>query len=416
MRSELLRTLEERGFIYQATDIEALDALCARRSITGYIGFDATAKSLQVGNLSAIMTLRWLQKFGHRPLVVVGGGTSRIGDPSFRQTGRPLLTSDQVQENINGISKVFDRLLDFSSGKALLLNNEAWLDKLGYIDFLRDYGRHFTVNRMLSFESIKTRLDKQDPLSFLEFNYMLLQAYDFYYLNKNYSCVLQAGGSDQWGNIVNGVELTRRLCGESQEGGFAAYGLTSPLVTNASGSKLGKTVAGAIWLNSDELAPYEYWQFWRNTDDRDVVRYLKRFTELPMDEIARLGELKGKEVNEAKKILADETTAMIHGREVLEGIHAAAASVFEGEGEGTTLPSIEIRADQLPIALDDLFVQVGLCASKGEFKRLVAGGGARLSNDPIRDPKQLVTAEPFQEGGLILSTGKKKHLRVVLLG
>lgn len=416
MRSELLRTLEERGFIYQATDIEALDALCARRSITGYIGFDATAKSLQVGNLSAIMTLRWLQKFGHRPLVVVGGGTSRIGDPSFRQTGRPLLTSDQVQKNINGISKVFDRLLDFSSGKALLLNNEAWLDKLGYIDFLRDYGRHFTVNRMLSFESIKTRLDKQDPLSFLEFNYMLLQAYDFYYLNKNYSCVLQAGGSDQWGNIVNGVELTRRLCGESQEGDFAAYGLTSPLVTNASGTKLGKTVAGAIWLNSDELAPYEYWQFWRNTDDRDVVRYLKRFTELPMDEIARLGELKGQEINEAKKILADETTAMIHGREVLEGIHAAAASVFEGEGEGTTLPSIEIRADQLPIALDDLFVQVGLCASKGEFKRLVAGGGARLSNDPIRDPKQLVTAEPFQEGGLILSTGKKKHLRVVLLG
>lgn len=415
MKSELLQTLEERGFIYQATDIEALDALCARQTITGYIGFDATAKSLQVGNLSAIMTLRWLQKFGHRPLVIVGGGTSRIGDPSFRQTTRPLLTPEQVQENIDGISKVFSRLLDFGPGKALLLNNEAWLGQLGYIDFLRDYGRHFTVNRMLSFESIKTRLDKQDPLSFLEFNYMLLQAYDFYYLNRNYDCVLQAGGSDQWGNIVNGVELTRRLCSVAGQDGFAAYGLTSPLVTNASGTKLGKTVAGAIWLNSDMLPPYEYWQFWRNTDDRDVVRYLKRFTELPLDEIARLGELQGQEINEAKKILADEATALIHGREVLDAIHTAAASVFGGDGEGAALPSVELSADQLPISLDDLFVWAGLCASKGEFKRLVAGDGARLHNEVIRDPKQRITEADFREGGLLLATGKKKHLRVTLV-
>lgn len=414
LKSELLHTLEERGFIYQATDIEALDALCAHQSITGYIGFDATAKSLQVGNLSAIMTLRWMQKFGHRPLVLVGGGTSRIGDPSFRQTARPLLTLEQVQANIDGISKVFSRLLDFGPGKALLLNNADWLSSLGYIDFLRDYGKHFTVNRMLSFDSVKTRLDKNEPLSFLEFNYMLLQAYDFYYLNKTYGCVLQAGGSDQWGNIVNGVELTRKLSNAAGQEGFAAYGLTSPLVTNASGTKLGKTVAGAIWLNGDMLAPYEYWQFWRNTDDRDVVRYLKRFTDLPMEEIARLAELKDQEINIAKAVLADEATAMIHGRDVLDGIHAAAQAVFGAGGEDATLPSFEIQVDQLPIALDDLFVLSGLCASKGEFKRLLAGDGVRFQNDLIHDPKQKLEAEAFQDGGLLLAVGKKKHLKVVL--
>ncbi|MDR1907963.1 MAG: tyrosine--tRNA ligase [Holosporales bacterium] len=409
-KSDLLNLLEEREFIYQGTDIEQLDTLCATQRVTGYIGFDATAKSLQVGNLSAIMLLRWFQHFGHTPIVLVGGGTSRIGDPSFRQTARPVMSLEQIQENINGISKVFGKLLKFENvpNNAFLVNNADWLTEIKYMDFLTNYGRHFSINRMLSFDSVKSRLDKEEPLSFLEFNYMLLQAYDFSHLNKEYDCILQMGGGDQWGNIVNGVELTRRLSRTP------VFGLTSPLVTNASGVKMGKTAAGAVWLNGDMCLPYDYWQFWRNTDDRDVVRYLKKFTELPLDEIRRLGELEGSEINEAKKILADEATALIHGRDVLEGIHSAVGAVFGSSGDDATLPCFKVESDQLPMALDELFVLAGLCASKGDFKRLIAGNGASFQGEIIVDPKRIVAEEDVAGDGALLSVGKKKHMKVVV--
>lgn len=411
--SELLSVLQERDFIYQGTDIQALDALCSKQKIVGYIGFDATADSLQVGNLSAIMILRWMQKLGHTPLVLVGGGTSRVGDPSFRKTERPMMTLEQIQNNIQGISKVFHKLLDFenSKNKAILVNNADWLTELKYIDFLREYGGHFTVNRMLSFDSVKSRLDKDDPLSFLEFNYMIMQAYDFYYLNKTFDCVLQMGGSDQWGNIVNGVDLTRRLSGKD------VYGLTAPLVTNAAGAKMGKTAAGAVWLNAEKCSAYHYWQFWRNTDDRDVIRYLKKFTDLSLDEINKLEKLQGSEINEAKRILADEATALIHGREVLDDIHQAVSMLFDKDGKGArgALPSISMDSKQLPISLDELFVLSGLCVSKGEFKRLVSGRGASVQEKIIDDPKQVITVEDFPKGELLISIGKKKHLIVTLL-
>lgn len=411
MKSELLHVLEERGFIYQATDLEALDALVQRKSITGYIGFDATAKSLQVGNLSALMVLRWMQKLGHRPIALIGGGTSQIGDPSFRKTERPLMTLEQVQENIDGISRAFRRVLKVGDGPTdtIVLNNADWLLELGYIDFLRDYGKHFTVNRMLTFETIKQRLDKEEPLSFLEFNYMLLQAYDFYYLHKHYDCVLQLGGSDQWGNIVNGVELTRKL---SQN---AVFGLTSPLVTNAAGQKLGKSVDGAVWLNPDMRSPYEYWQFWRNTDDRDVGQLLRRFTELPLEEIRKLEALQGEELNEAKIILADEATALLHGRETLERIHATVSSLFSGAGADlSSLPEFALSSSQLPLSLDDFVVLTRLCESKGEVKRLIAGGGLKVGGEKATDPKMEITSDSFQDGTLILSVGKKTFLKVVL--
>lgn len=411
--SELLNVLQERDFIYQGTDIQTLDALCAKQKIVGYIGFDATADSLQVGNLSAIMILRWMQKLGHTPLVLVGGGTSRVGDPSFRKTERPMMTLEQIQSNIHGISKVFSKLLNFETGenKAILVNNADWLTELKYIDFLREYGGHFTVNRMLSFDSVKSRLDKDDPLSFLEFNYMIMQAYDFYYLNKTFDCVLQMGGSDQWGNIVNGVDLTRRLSGKN------VYGLTAPLVTNAAGAKMGKTAAGAVWLNAEKCSAYHYWQFWRNTDDRDVIRYLKKFTDLSLDEINKLEKLQGSEINEAKRILADEATALIHGREVLDDIHQAVSMLFDKDGKGAhgAFPSMTMNPNQFPIALDELFVLSGLCSSKGEFKRLVSGKGASVQEKIITDPKQMITVEDFKEGTLLISIGKKKHLIITLL-
>jgi tyrosyl-tRNA synthetase len=411
-KSDLLNILQERDFIYQATDIEQLDDVCTTRSISGYIGFDATAKSLQVGNLSAIMLLRWLQKLGHTPIVLLGGGTSRVGDPSFKQVARPIMPLTQIQENINGIAKVFSKLLNFDSGnnRARIVNNADWLVEIKYVDFLRDFGCHFTVNRMLSFDSVKSRLDKGDPLSFLEFNYMLMQAYDFYYLNKLYGCELQMGGADQWGNIVLGVELTRKLSRSS------VFGLTAPLVTNATGVKMGKTVSGAVWLNGDMCSPYDYWQFWRNTDDRDVVRYLKKFTDISLDEIARLGKLGGSEINEAKIVLADAATAMIHGTDVLPGIHSAAESVF-GNAGGEMLdgvPTVELDHGKLPIELDDLFVLANLCASKGEFKRLVTGNGASFQDELIDDPKRVVSTSDFPKGWCLLSVGKKKHLKVVL--
>ncbi|MDR3285773.1 MAG: tyrosine--tRNA ligase [Holosporales bacterium] len=409
-KSEILQILKERDFIYQGTNIEQLDQLCAKKSIVGYIGFDATAKSLQVGNLSAIMLLRWLQKLGHTPVVLVGGGTSRVGDPSFRQVARPIMSLEQISENINGISKVFSKILNFQSGsnKALFVNNADWLIELKYIDFLRDYGCHFTVNRMLSFESIKLRLEKEEPLSFLEFNYMIMQAYDFYYLNKNFGCILQMGGSDQWGNIVNGVELTRRLIG------VEVFGLTQPLVTNANGQKMGKTADGAIWLNPDMCAPFGYWQFWRNTDDRDVVKYLKKFTELSLNEIGKIAELKGEEVNEGKKILADEATALLHGKDVLAEIHETAKSLFGQEGgNNTAVSTISFEESKLPCPLADLFVFSGLCNSKGDFKRLVSGNGLSFQGKIVSNPNITITKDDFSDNTVLLSLGKKKHLKII---
>ncbi|MDR2464325.1 MAG: tyrosine--tRNA ligase [Holosporales bacterium] len=410
-KSELLQVLHEREFIYQATDVDQLDEICSTKSITGYVGFDATAKSLQVGNLTAIMLLRWLQKFGHCPIVLVGGGTSLVGDPSFRQKARSIMSIEQIKENINGISKIFIHLLNFddSANKAILVNNADWLTEIKYLDFLRDYGSLFTVNRMLSFESVKSRLDKEEPLSFLEFNYMLMQAYDFYYLNRNYGCLLQMGGADQWGNIVNGVELARKLSKQM------IFGLTAPLVTNSSGSKMGKTVDGAIWLNEDMCEPYTFWQFWRNTDDHDVIRFLKKFTELPMSEIERLKTLEGSELNEAKKILADEVTALIHGRDILAHIHLSADYIFCGGssgGDGSTLPSFTIDTLQLPISLGDLFVLTGLCASKGDFKRLVAGNGVSFQGEAIVTAARIISSRDFEKGGVLLSVGKKRHIKV----
>ena len=410
-KSELLKTLSDRGFFYQCTNVEALDNISSKKSIVGYIGFDATAKSLQVGNLSAIMILRWLQKFGHTPLVLVGGATSRIGDPSFRNTARPIMTLEQIQENINGISKVFEKILNFKSGnnKAIMVDNADWLTKLNYIEFLRDFGSQFTVNRMLSFDSVKSRLAKEEPLSFLEFNYMVMQAYDFYYLNKNFDCVLQMGGSDQWGNIVNGVDLTKKVSGNE------VFGLTAPLVTNANGTKMGKTADGAVWLNPEMLSPYEYWQFWRNVDDRDVGKYLKKFTELSLDEIARLEKLDGNEINEAKKILADEATSILHGKDVLDGIRKASDSVFGNFGQDeSAIPVFKIEKSKLPINIGDLFVISNLCESKGDFKRLVKGSGVSFCKEIISDPNINVILEDFSAKNILLSVGKKKHLRVVI--
>jgi tyrosyl-tRNA synthetase len=424
-KSEILRVLHERDFIYQSTDMGLLDQAFCDGRVTGYIGFDATARSLQVGNLSAIMLLRWLQKMGHVPIVLVGGGTSRVGDPSFRQVARPIMSLEQIQQNIDEISQVFSKLLDFTpdnklsndSNGAIVLNNADWLTELKYIDFLRDYGTCFTVNRMLSFDSIRSRLEKEEPLSFLEFNYMIMQAYDFYYINQNFGCTLQMGGSDQWGNIVNGVELTRRLAGRE------VFGLTAPLVTDASGAKMGKTAAGAVWLNPGMCSPFEYWQFWRNTDDRDVIKFIKKFTELPMEEINRLSKLQNEEINDAKKILADEATALLHGRAVLGEIHDATSALFAPNGDDkkpgeweSAIPTISLWKAKLPVSYGDVFVVAGLCSSKSEFKRLVEGRGVSVQSKVITDSTDSLNINDFSDGGVILSLGKKRHVRIVLGG
>jgi tyrosyl-tRNA synthetase len=410
MKSDFLQIIQSRGFFHQATDLEALDTLMATHKITGYIGFDMTADSLHVGSLVQIMMLHWLQKTGHRPLILIGGGTSKVGDPSGKDAARQLLDDATIQANIAGICKSFAPFVNMDH--ALLMNNDDWLSSLNYIDFLRDYGRHFSVNRMLSFDSVKLRLEREQTLSFLEFNYMVLQAYDFLELFRRHECVLQMGGSDQWGNIVNGVELTRRFLGKP------VFGLTSPLITTSSGAKMGKTANGAVWLNEDRLSAYDYWQFWRNTEDGDVGRYLRLFTELPLEEISRLEALQGAEINEAKKVLADQATALAHGPHCLATIHNTVAQLFEHQpGSLESLPSISIsRSDlQKGILLVDLLCQAGLSASKGEARRLIQGHGIRVNDGPISDSAMTLTPDLLQEGDIKLSAGKKRHVLVKII-
>ena len=399
--SQLLRLLDQRGYIHQLTDAEALDALAAKQVVPGYIGFDATAPSLHVGSLVQIMLLRRLQQAGHKPIVLMGGGTSKIGDPSFKDEARKLLTPEAINANIASIKRVFDRFLTFGDGPtdAVLLDNAEWLDKLEYIPFLREIGQHFSVNRMLSFDSVKLRMDREQSLSFLEFNYMILQGYDFLELSRRAACRLQLGGSDQWGNIVNGVELARRVDGTQ------VFGLTTPLVTTADGGKMGKTERGAVWLNADQLGPYEYWQFWRNTQDGDVGKFLRRFTDLPLEEIARLEALQGSEINDAKKALADATTAMLHGEAAAADAAETARRTFEEGAAGESLPSLVVQEGQIGIVV--ALTALGFAGSNGEARRKIAEGAVRLNGVVIADPAFVVTLETDEP--LKLSLGKKKH-------
>jgi tyrosyl-tRNA synthetase len=398
--SDLLRLLTERGYIHQATDASALDALALTSVVPGYIGFDATAPSLHVGSLVQIMLLRRMQQTGHKPIVLMGGGTSKIGDPSFKDEARKLLTTDTIAGNVASIQRIFDRFLTFGDGPsdAVMVNNADWLDKLEYIPFLRDVGQHFSINRMLSFDSVKLRLDREQSLSFLEFNYMILQAYDFLELSRRNGCRLQMGGSDQWGNIVNGIELARRIDGTE------VFGVTTPLITTADGGKMGKTVSGAVWLHEDSLPAYDYWQFWRNTHDKDVGRFLRLFTDLPLDEIARLEALGGAEINEAKKILANAATAMCRGTEAAEAAAETARKTFEEGSAGEELPTFSVPEGSIGIV--DALVNLGLVASKGEARRLIKGGGARIEGDKVADENAIVTVG---DAPVRLSAGKKAH-------
>ena len=403
-KSDFLRVLTERGFIHQTTDLEALDAACLAGPVTAYIGFDATASSLHVGSLVQIMMLRWLQKTGHRPIVLLGGGTTKVGDPSGKDTQRSMLSEAQIADNIAGIKRAFEPFLTFGDDGALMVNNADWLDRLGYVDFLREYGVHFTINRMLTFDSVKLRLDREQPLTFLEFNYMLMQAVDFLELNRRYGCALQMGGSDQWGNIINGVELCRRVDAK------AAFGLTTPLITTASGAKMGKSAEGAVWLNADRLSPYDYWQFWRNTEDGDVGRFLKLFTELPLDEIARLEALPGAEINEAKKVLATEATALLHGRAAAEHAAGAAKAAFEEGRTSQDLPTIEAAAAE---GLHEALIRAGFAASKGEARRLAKGGGVRVNDVQTDDVDQPLSGFAVSAEGVVkLAAGTKKIVLV----
>jgi tyrosyl-tRNA synthetase len=398
-RSPLLKLLDERGYIHQVTDAEALDALAEKQIVPGYIGFDATAPSLHVGNLVSIMLLRRLQQAGHKPIVLMGGGTTKVGDPSGKDESRQLLSSEKIDSNIESIRRVFRRFLTFGDGPsdAILVNNADWLDKLQYIDFLRDVGPHFTINRMLTFDSVKLRLDREQPMTFLEFNYMILQAYDFLELSRRAGCRLQMGGSDQWGNIVNGIELSRRIDGTE------VYGVTTPLITTADGAKMGKTAAGAVWLSDELLSPYDYWQFWRNTQDADVGKFLRLFTDLPLDEIKRFEELPGAEINQAKVVLATEATAMLHGREAAEASAATARETFESGGAGADLPTLATGGT---ISLLAALTGLGFCASNGEAKRKIAEGAVRIDDVTVNDPALMLTIgdEPVK-----LSLGKKRH-------
>jgi tyrosyl-tRNA synthetase len=407
-KSAFLAAAEERGYIHQCTDRDALDAALAQGALTAYIGFDCTADSLHVGSLLQIMLLRLWQKTGNKPIVLMGGGTTKVGDPSGKDESRKLLTDAEIDANMAGIRRVFDKFLAFGDGKtdAVMSNNAQWLDTLSYIPFLRDFGRHFSVNRMLSQDSVKLRLDREQPLSFLEFNYMVLQAYDFVELNRRYRCTVQMGGSDQWGNIITGVELGRRVDNS------ALFGVTSPLITTASGAKMGKTAAGAVWLNTERLSAYDYWQFWRNTEDADVGRFLKLFTELPLSEIARLEKLEGSDINEAKIVLANEATALCHGQDAAAAAAETARRVFAEGGIGEDLPVIEVTRAQLEQgqAAINLFHQAGLAASVGEVRRLFRGSGARINDQPVSDEKRVLTVADLNSDGVIkLSAGRKRH-------
>ncbi len=407
-RSDLLRVLSERGYVHQCTDMEALDAQAHAGRITGYIGFDATADSLHVGSLVQIMLLRRLQQTGHRPLVLMGGGTTKIGDPSGKDEARQLLSEQDIVRNIAGIRRVFDQFLDFESGPcgAIMANNAEWLDELKYIQLLRDVGRHFSVNRMLGMDSVKLRLEREQPLTFLEFNYMVLQSYDFVELARRYDCRLQMGGSDQWGNIVMGVELGRRV------GGFELFGLTTPLITTASGAKMGKTAQGAVWLNAEKLSPYDYYQFWRNAEDGDVGRFLKLFTDLPLDEIARLERLGGAEINEAKKVLALEATKLCHGEAAALAAAETARRTFEEGRIGSDLPTVDLPMSELAgrVPLFALLTRSGLASSNGEARRLIQQGGARVNDIVVSDAAATVGDTDLSAQGVIkLSAGKKRH-------
>ena len=399
-RSALLRLLDERGYIHQVTDAEALDALASKEVVSAYIGFDATAPSLHVGSLVQIMMLRRLQQAGHRPIVLMGGGTTKVGDPSGKDESRKLLTNEEIDANIAGIRRVFERFLTFGDGPsdALMMNNAEWLDGLQYIAFLREVGRHFTINRMLTFESVKLRLDREQPMTFLEFNYMILQAYDFLELSRRAGCRAQFGGSDQWGNIVNGMELARRIDGRE------LFGVTTPLITTADGTKMGKTAQGAVWLDAEMLSPYDYWQFWRNTQDADVGRFLKLFTDLSLEEIGKLESLSGAEINQAKIVLATEATAMLHGREAAKAAEATARETFAGGGAGESLPTLNIGNG---VTILGALTGLGFCASNGEAKRKIAEGAVRLDDVTVNDPGLLLT--PSDDEPLKVSLGKKRH-------
>jgi tyrosyl-tRNA synthetase len=408
-KSDFLHVLASRGFIHQVSEPDALDALVKSKPITAYIGFDCTAPSLHIGSLLPIMMLHWLQQTGHKPIALMGGGTTRVGDPSGKDESRKVLTDEIINENLRGIREVFSKFLKFGSGAsdAVMANNAEWLNALNYIDFLRDVGRHFSVNRMLTFESVKLRLDRQQELSFLEFNYMILQAYDFVELYKRHNCVLQMGGSDQWGNIVSGIDLGRRMANAR------LFALTAPLITTSSGAKMGKTAAGAVWLNADMVSPYDYWQYWRNTEDRDVERFLKLFTTLPLDEIARLGALQGAELNEAKKVLATESTALVHGREAAEQAAETARRTFEEGSLAATLPTVEIPKAELQSGLGVLsaFVRAGLVTSNGEARRQIKGGGLKVNDATVTDEKMMLASSLLTTEGVIkLSLGKKRHV------
>jgi tyrosyl-tRNA synthetase len=407
-RSEFLRILSERGYIHQVSDLEGLDEAAADGTITAYVGYDCTATSLHVGSLISIMMLHWLQETGHRPIALMGGGTTRVGDPSGRDETRKILTIEQIEENKAGIKRVFERFLRFGGDDAVMVDNAEWLTKLNYIDMLRDVGRHFSVNRMLSFDSVRMRLEREQELSFIEFNYMILQAYDFTELWRRYGCTLQMGGSDQWGNIVNGIDLGRRM------GTPQLYALTCPLLTTASGAKMGKTASGAVWLNEELMSPYDYWQFWRNTEDADVERFLKLFTKLPLDEIARLAALGGAEINEAKKRLATEATALVHGRDKAGAAEETARKTFEEGSLAHDLPSVVIpELDTGGIGVLTAFVQAGLVPSTSEARRQIKSGGLKVNDATLTDDRATLTpADMTSAGAIKLSLGRKKHVLV----
>ena len=410
-KSDFLNVMAQRGLIHQISDAEGLDKKCIEGTVTGYVGYDATATSLHIGNLISVTMLYWLQETGHRPITLMGGGTSMVGDPSFRDDQRQLLSMDQIEDNIAGIKRIFGRILSYGDGStdAIMVNNADWLMKLNYVEFLRDVGRHFSVNRMLTFDSVKLRLDREQSLSFLEFNYMIMQGYDFVELNKRYDCTLQMGGSDQWGNIINGVDLGHRMVQKQ------FYALTTPLLTTASGAKMGKTASGAVWLNGDLFSPYDFWQYFRNTEDADVERFLKIFTRLSLDEIAKLAALGGNEINDAKKILATEATAIVHGRQAAEEAAETARKTFEEGALADTLPTVSVPSVELEagIGVLTLFVMAGLAGSNGEARRHIKGNALKINDQPVSDDRMSVDAGHIgPEGAIKLSLGKKKHVLV----